>query len=192
MKHTTSRQLYGYWDRVRGERAAPRLGDIDPGAIRHILADTFILEPDAGGRARFRSAGTRCCALFARPLRSTAFAELWARHGTADLKRMLDTVMHDTLGVAAGVDAVTEDGGAAQLELLLLPLRSEAKRPAGVIGALVPTFPLDWIGTRPITCLETVSMRVMRPAGATVVPMRPVEAHAARRYRFVVYQGGLA
>ena len=44
MKHATSRMLFAYWDALRGERSSPERGAINPGAIRHILADTFILE----------------------------------------------------------------------------------------------------------------------------------------------------
>ena len=45
MKHATSRELYGYWNRVRGGEAAPRReATIEPSDIRRILADTFILE----------------------------------------------------------------------------------------------------------------------------------------------------
>ena len=42
MKHATTRMLFAYWDTLRGERAAPDRGEIEPGEIRHILADTFI------------------------------------------------------------------------------------------------------------------------------------------------------
>ncbi len=44
MKHPTSRMLFSYWDSLRGDRAAPERGEIEPGAIRHILAETFILD----------------------------------------------------------------------------------------------------------------------------------------------------
>ncbi|HEY0354137.1 MAG TPA: PAS domain-containing protein, partial [Enterovirga sp.] len=64
MKHATSRMLFSYWDSLRGERAAPERSDVEPGAIRHILADTFILGIDGEAGATFRLAGTRCSALF--------------------------------------------------------------------------------------------------------------------------------
>src|SRR4051794_37663355 len=68
MKHAASRMLYAYWDGARGERAAPERSEIEPGAIRHILADTFI-QIGAHGAAEFRLAGTRLCAPFGRELR---------------------------------------------------------------------------------------------------------------------------
>ena len=46
MKHAATRDLYCYWDSLRGARTAPERVDIDPGAIRRILGDTFIVEVD--------------------------------------------------------------------------------------------------------------------------------------------------
>ena len=61
MKHATSRLLFAYWDGLRGDRAAPERSQIEPGQIRHILADTFILAIEPDGQAEFRLAGTRAC-----------------------------------------------------------------------------------------------------------------------------------
>jgi len=47
MKHAASRELYAYWEERRGQRPAPERTDIEPGAIRQALSDTFILELDA-------------------------------------------------------------------------------------------------------------------------------------------------
>ncbi len=43
MKHPASRALHAYWERLRGERAAPERAEIEPGQIRHLLADSLIL-----------------------------------------------------------------------------------------------------------------------------------------------------
>ena len=47
MKLAASRELFAYWCGLRGARSAPERDDVDPGAIRGVLADTFILEHDA-------------------------------------------------------------------------------------------------------------------------------------------------
>jgi hypothetical protein len=66
MKHSSIRELFDYWNERRGRRAAPERGDIEPGDIRGVLADTFILAFDAPASHPFRIAGTRVCALFGR------------------------------------------------------------------------------------------------------------------------------
>jgi hypothetical protein len=38
MKHAASRELYAYWQEKRGTRPAPERTDIEPGAIRGVLA----------------------------------------------------------------------------------------------------------------------------------------------------------
>ena len=48
MKHAASRELYAYWQERRGKRAAPERADIEPGAIRQVLSDAFILALDGG------------------------------------------------------------------------------------------------------------------------------------------------
>ena len=41
MKTAATRKLFAYWNARRGSRLAPERGDIEPGAIREILGDSF-------------------------------------------------------------------------------------------------------------------------------------------------------
>ena len=70
MKHAASRELYAYWEGKRGSRPAPERAEIDPGAIRGALGDTFILALDRGAGHPLRLAGTRVCALFGREIKA--------------------------------------------------------------------------------------------------------------------------
>ena len=69
MRSKTTIEIYAYWDELRGHRDVPTRSQIEPAHIRNILADLFILEKTPHGDIRFRLAGTRVCALFARELR---------------------------------------------------------------------------------------------------------------------------
>jgi hypothetical protein len=77
MKHVTSRELYDYWNRVRRGRPAPRRNEIEPGDIRRILADTFILEVTGRDRFPIRLAGTRMCGMYGREIKGGNFLDLW-------------------------------------------------------------------------------------------------------------------
>src|SRR5208283_5828282 len=66
VKLAASRELHSYWNLLRGARSAPERSQIDPGAIRGVLADTFILEGNAQKRYPIRIAGARTNALFLR------------------------------------------------------------------------------------------------------------------------------
>jgi hypothetical protein len=68
VKHTSTRVVFEYWNRQRGQRSAPTRSEIDPAAIRHILGDTFMLAADVIDGIRFRLAGTRVCTLFGREI----------------------------------------------------------------------------------------------------------------------------
>ena len=69
MRSKTTREIYAYWNALRGQRDVPARSQIEPARIRHILPDLFILERTQRGDIRFRLAGTRICGLFARELR---------------------------------------------------------------------------------------------------------------------------
>ena len=81
MKHASSRQLYEYWSRLRGNRMAPERSDIDPSEIRQILGNTFILEVRHPIDYVYRLAGTRICSAYCRELKGQEFLPLWPGTG---------------------------------------------------------------------------------------------------------------
>lgn len=176
MKHPTSRMLHSYWDRIRGERCAPERAEIEPGEIRHLLADSLILELDMAHRAAtLRLAGTRVCALFGRELREQRFGSLWGE--AADPWRMVEIVAGDAVGVVAGLRGTNTIGETVDLELLLLPLRHRGRTQARALGTLSPVEPPAWLGLRPLVRLDTVSLRVLASledgaSGADAEPFR--------------------
>jgi hypothetical protein len=192
MKHTTTRMLFSYWDTLRGERTVPERSEIVPGDIRHILADTFILETGSDNSGIFRLAGTRVCALFRRELKSHLFQTLWADSKPQNGQKLLDIVMEETAGIVAGLTAETHEGRSLDLELLLLPLSHRGERRARMIGALSPAAIPEWLGLDYITKVKTVSLRVIWPSHHQVELENHGEAARDRRRRFVVYNGGRA
>ena len=86
MKLAATIELYAYWNRLRGARSAPERNDVDPGAIRGVLADTFVLDFDASCGFPFRIAGSRANALFLKELRGFSFLELWRGADREDLE----------------------------------------------------------------------------------------------------------
>src|SRR5205807_1852183 len=98
MKHSSSRELFAYWDRQRGSRAAPERVDIEPAAIRRVLGDTFILGADADLDHRFRLAGTRICALFGRELKNEAFVALFEQPHQSSVRELAAIVAEETVG----------------------------------------------------------------------------------------------
>jgi hypothetical protein len=182
--------LFSYWDALRAERAAPERGEIEPGEIRHVLADAFILELDDDRNAEFRLGGTRLCALFGRELKGRPFPELWPESGRAEARRWLDIVTDETAGLVAGLVGTTQDGATIDLEMVLLPLRHRGKTHARIIGALSPRIVPSWMGLHAIANIKTVSVRVIWPSPAIAAHAPSAEVAAERRRGFVLHQGG--
>lgn len=186
MKNASSHIVFGYWDRLRGERSAPERGEIEPGEIRDALADAFVLELVENVPV-FRLAGTRIAALFGRELKGTAFTAICDDPQASDeLARLIDAVQIETAGAVAGLIAETEQGDKLHLELLLLPLRHRGKTHARVMGALSAAINPFWLGLRPVRKLQIISVRMIWPRSR----IRSLAAAAARRAGFVLVQGG--
>lgn len=186
MKTLSTQAVFAYWDGLRGSRSAPERGEIEPGAVRHALLDTFILENGKGGLA-FRLAGTRLCAMFGGELRDRTFASLWTEPvSRVEIMRMVDAVMDESAGAVTGLRASTAHGASADFELLVLPLRHGGKTHSRVLGALSPVIPPDWLGQHPVTATEVRSMRIIWPSGRP----RPANAPEERRARFTLLHGG--
>lgn len=190
MKHPSSRRLFDYWNRRRGNRPAPERGEIEPVAIRSILGDTFILAYDEAGAHSFRLAGTKVCALFCRELKGASFVALWQREEQDRVRELIEIVSDESVGFIAGVPARTADGDGLELELLLLPLTYRGESRARLLGVLAPFAIPYWLGVTPLEALRLGSMRHLGPA----VELAGIPAFAAAEGRprrgLMVYEGG--
>jgi hypothetical protein len=159
MKHVSSQELFAYWNARRGPRLVPDRGDIEPGAIRAVLSDTFILAADAKAGHPFRLAGTRICALFCRELKGETFASLWEQDGHTEMHARVGIVADESIGLVASARARNAEGAVLDLELVLLPLAWRGNPRARIIGTLVPREAPYWLGVSPITSLTLGSFR---------------------------------
>ena len=150
MKHAASRELYAYWDAQRGTRPAPERVEIEPGAIRSALGDTFILSLDPAATGIVRLAGTRICALLGREIKGESFLDLWAEPNRSTMEGLLSILSDECTGTVAGASAENDNGDAVELELLLLPLSIRRPIFARAIGVLAPLKIPAWLGTSPV------------------------------------------
>jgi hypothetical protein len=138
MKHPSSREFFGYWDARRGDGRAPDRSEIEPGAVRELLGDIFVLSYDANAGYPFRVAGTRVCALLGCDLKDRSFSALFAPDGRREIEEIVAVVAEEMLAAVAGITATSEDGATAHLELLLLPFSPRAHAPISLTGLLAP------------------------------------------------------
>ena len=109
MKHAASRELYAYWQEKRGTRPAPERTEIEPGAIRGVLADAFILALDRGSGHPIRLAGTRLCALFGREIKGESFLDLWASTSRPTMEGLLSILSDECTGTVASATGRNEN-----------------------------------------------------------------------------------
>src|ERR1700730_18480818 len=138
MKHPSSRGFFAYWDAQRGDARAPDRSETEPGAVRELLGDIFVLSYDNDAGYPFRVAGTRVCALLGRDLKDQSFSTLFAEDGRREIEDVITCVAEEMLAAIAGITATAEDGSAAHLELLLLPFNNRAHAPLSLTGSVAP------------------------------------------------------
>ena len=196
MKHSSIRELFEYWNERRGLRPAPERGDIEPGAIRRILADTFMLAFNERAGHPFRIAGTRVCAAFGRELKGEGFVDLWAAENQDLIRDILAIVAQETIGVvlsARGQSVANKvgPGGTLDFEVIILPLSHRGRTDARAVGALVPVETPYWLGTSALGPLTLGTHRYLDPGLTTQAP-RPRQGQALGHIRrgLVVYDGG--
>ena len=138
MKHQSSKEFFAYWEDKRGYARAPERGDLEPGPVRELLGDIFVLSCDQRAGFPFRVAGTRVCALLGRDLKGQAFPMLFAPDSRRDVEEIITVVSEELLVAVAGVNAANENGEKLHMELLLLPFNMRAHTPVSLTGLLAP------------------------------------------------------
>jgi hypothetical protein len=162
MKLASSRELYAYWNGLRGARSAPERAEIDPVAIRGLLADTFILEIDRRAGYPFRVAGARTSALFLSELRGRPFVDMWDGASRDEIVEMLTIVSDEAIPTVAGAIAKPARFQAVEIELLMLHLRHRGATHSRVIGVCAPAAAPHGLGLAPVAPMALQSMRVLR------------------------------
>jgi len=192
MKLATTRALFAYWDGLRGERTAPERAEIEPAAIRHVLADTFVVEVDSARHCPFRLAGTRLCALFGRELKGVGLCDLWATDRRHEAASLIGTVLDERAGAVCGLTAMTAGGETLELEMILLPLRHGGRTHARMLGSVASALPPVRLGLDPVARLGLRTMRIIRTDSTDrlQVARPPVAPEGLRRGPFRVFDGG--
>lgn len=190
MRHPSTRELFDYWNFRRGRRPAPDRGDIEPSAIRRILADTFILSCDERAGHPFRIAGTRVCAAFGRELKSEPFDALWTPAARVEIRDLVRIVTTEMVGILVNANATSSARTAHDVELLLLPLSHRGNTGARVLGALVPRDAPYWLGACTLGPLAIGGLRYLG-GGLDRTPLPAQERPQGRvRHGLIVYDGG--
>jgi hypothetical protein len=162
LKLAATQQLHSYWRELKRDRSAPERNDIDPGEIRGVLADTFILEYEPAAGFPMRIVGTRTNALFQSELRGQPFLDLWKRGDRAEVIKLVESVADEAQPFLVGAAGGPTEGGLVDVEVLLLPLRHRGATHARLLGSCAPRRTPEWLGILPIGPMSLTSLRAIR------------------------------
>jgi len=194
LRLATTQGLFAHWDRLRGERAAPTRGDIDPAHLRNFLADVFMLDAQPWQEGRIRLAGTRICELFGHELKGQRLPELWFESERDEVCRLLGAVTGGMHGLVASLSGETSQGRELDIEMLLLPVRPNASSQCGAIGSFAASALPPWFGSDAITALSTRTLRMIEHGTRAQMPFgrlpAPLESRREARQHLVVIPGG--
>lgn len=134
MKHRNSHLLIGYWSRMRRGRNAPDQSDIDPRAIKRMLAHIFILEAKDPSRPVYRLAGTNLCDRFGQELRWTSFLSLWEPRARDTLALLLGQSLAANAPVCLSGVGETARCTLMEMETVLAPMTFGSGAPQRFLG----------------------------------------------------------
>ena len=183
MKHPSSREFFAYWDGKRAGARAPDRSEIEPGDVRGLLGDIFVLSYDPSAGYPFRVAGTRISALLGCDPKGSSFAALFQPGSRREIEDIIGIVAEEMLAVVAGISATAGDGSTAHLELLLLPFNNRAHTPLSLTGLLAPFGD----GHGAVRDFELTSWRYIGHQPQRLVPRALRKLAVARG--FMVYEG---
>ncbi len=176
MEQAASMELHAYWNALRAGRAAPERNEVEPAAIRRVLADTFVLEFDAAAGFPFRISGSRINALFLRELRGLSFLKLWRSADRREIESILQRVADQAQPTLLVAEASAPGMGVLKIEVVLLPLRHHGSAHSRVLGSVAADVGANWLGL----------------VGAGVATLMSVKALAAEAPPTAVREPGVA
>jgi hypothetical protein len=163
MQKTSTRQLYDYWNSIRGARSAPDRKDIDPTRIREALANTFILELDESDKFSFRLAGSHLCTSYCRELKGRSFSGLWHERDQDALDTLIRAVTEDHAVALVTFQGMTALHTKVNFETILLPLRHNGSTHTRLLGAMTAVEEPYWLGVQPVMEQRITGLRLIWP-----------------------------
>ena len=136
MKHTTSRELFEYWNRRRAGNPVPLRADIEPFDLGRKLVDTFLIQIDGTGSSKYRFCGSNIANRYGHDLTGEDFLLAWSVEDRQQVANGLRQMLQSGHGFIAGLAAETAGGGLINYEMTVLPLRGENEIDQA-IGSLV-------------------------------------------------------
>ncbi len=165
--HPGTRTLFRFWEKIRGENAAPGRDDLDLKQISDIVPNLLMLERDYLHQTyKWRLAGSQINLLYRQPLTYTNALAGWDGFERNILKHHLDAVVTSLQPCLFRVRLITNTAQAISAEFLGLPIRDRNRKRFHVFGGVFPF--------RDISSLVYESIKYMELSGARAIWTEPL------------------
>jgi len=164
MRHAVSNGLYAYWRELSKGGSPPERNAVEPGAIRGVLADTFVLDFDPAGGFPFRISGSNVNAVFLKELRGYAFLHIWREADRARIASILEAAADEETPYVLVAEARPAGLAPVEMEITLLPLRHQGATHARMLGSLAAGAGADWLGLIGAGPAALTAYRALEPA----------------------------
>ncbi|MCF6320654.1 MAG: PAS domain-containing protein [Rhizobiaceae bacterium] len=167
MRFEKSKQLYSYWLKLKGERAAPERSEIEPSDIRDLLGDTFILEINHAAKyVIYRLAGTRLCSAYGKELKGIGYFVHWHEQDNIDIMHTINKVHANFQPCVISHFAQTQQERFLAYETLLLPLQPINDGTSRILGLCSAAKAPFWLGAEPVIINKLRSIREIGQSGS--------------------------
>jgi len=170
MKDKIIKQLFSYWDELRGDRIAPTRAEIDPRKIKGTLEHTFILEAVKTGSPKFRLAGIEVCDLLGMELRGMPSHALIEEVDRGDFNAILAEVLATPQIVELRLEGQVAGGRHITGRMILMPLQDNQRALTRILGAVT----LDRELMRPPIRFTVEQKNITRILNAKSLPLDQV------------------
>jgi hypothetical protein len=165
--HPGTRALFRFWEKIRGENAAPGRDDLDLKQISDIVPNLLMLERDYLHQTyKWRLAGSQTSLLYRQPLTNTNALAGWSGFERNTMKHLLDSVVTSLQPCLFRIRLITDTDQAISAELLGLPVRARNGMRFHVFGGVFPF--------RDISNLVYDSIKYMELSGARAIWTEPL------------------
>jgi hypothetical protein len=162
ISHAGTRNLFRYWESIRGERSAPLRSEISLQPIRDLLPWIFICEPVAETSAhRLRLAGTGVCQLWGDNMTGKDLFAAWSKFERETMSKLLHSAATELQPFVMRCRARTETGLLANLEIMGLPVEADDTGEKQVLGLVVPFQDPELYRRHRLVSFDLVSIRII-------------------------------
>jgi hypothetical protein len=160
IKHPGTRALFSFWEKIRGEKAAPNRDDIDLRQIAAIVPNLIMLERDYLHQTfKWRLAGSQISQLYRQHLTSTDALAGWRGFERDTLKKLFTMVVTRLQPCLVRYLLTTDTGQVIAAELVGLPLLARNGSRFHILGGIFPLCDISNFGYSAITFLELSAAR---------------------------------